>query len=1018
MATSRTATVAVRARRRVLVLVAWAWLATGAGVAQEPGPPAQAAPFTDVPSMAALNHIRAYQGLPVYDIEFSGTTADTTVMRHLRELVEQNTHEPLDRHKIGDSIRALYATGRFANLQVEAERTSQNQVTLVFVAKENLFVGALTAESPLKRPTSNQLLDASRLQLGELFKQEKVDRAVHLMKTVLEENGYYQPRISVQESVHADGQRVDIGFRVDPGKPARIGQINVTGDAGLSAADLIHVAKFQPGKTVTGARVTKALQRLRKHYSKAKRLEAQISIIDRTYHADSNTLDYAFKIEQGPVVEVEVAGASISQSKLKRFVPIFEEHVVDDDLLNEGRRNLRNYLQSQGYFDAQVRYQRSSDSQQTRTDVVYQVKKGEKHDLAAVIIEGNHYFDTPLIRERMQVEPQGWLLSHGRYSQEMLDQDVENIKNLYRENGFEQVEINAQVQDDYRGHMGEMVVRLQIQEGQQTRVASLQIEGNEHVAESELQPMLTISEGQPFSLSNVAIDRDTIANYYFNSGFPQVVVQASTQPVAGEPTRMQVTYKVQEGPQVFVDDIQLLGLKYTRRGMVRRQFQIHDKDPLSQSGMLDTQRRLYDLGVFNEVKMAVQNPEGAARYKDLMFQFQEAKRWTFNVGFGVEIQSDSFGGRPDPQGKTGASPRVSFDVNRVNFGGRAHTLSLQSHVGGLQQRVLLSYDAPRFLARPNLRLTVSTFYDNAVDVRTFTSERLEGSIQLEQVLSKASTLLYRFAYRRVRATDLVVSADQIPLFSKPVRVGMPSVTWIRDHRDDPIETHNGNYTTLDAGVASSYFGSEAAFGRVLAQNTTYHPFGKKKWVLARNLRIGMAEPFGSTTALPLPERFFAGGGNSLRGFAINQAGPRDLSTGLPLGGNAVIQNNLELRTPPVALPLVEKYLSFIFFHDAGNVFASTSDMFHSLARWSQKNPRLCESQATAAQCDFNYISHSVGAGIRYRTPIGPVRLDVGYNLNPPTFPVFTTDPVTNAVTGFHSETLKHLNFYFSIGQTF
>ena len=189
----------------------------------------------------------------------------------------------------------------------------------------------------------------------------------------------------------------------------------------------------------------------------------------------------------------------------------------------------------------------------------------------------------------------------------------------------------------------------------------------------------------------------------------------------------------------------------------------------------------------------------------------------------------------------------------------------------------------------------------------------------------------------------------MPLFSQPVRVGIPSLTYIRDRRDDPIDTHNGNFSTFDTGVASGIFGSEAAFGRFLGQNATYHPFHARRWVFARNLRVGVAEPFGNTAALPLPERFFAGGGNSLRGFAINQAGPRDLTTGQPLGGNAMVVNSFELRTPTVALPWIGNNMGFVIFHDAGNVFDTTRDMAHSLLRWSQPHPDRCRTGPCTAR---------------------------------------------------------------------
>jgi outer membrane protein assembly factor BamA len=264
---------------------------------------------------------------------------------------------------------------------------------------------------------------------------------------------------------------------------------------------------------------------------------------------------------------------------------------------------------------------------------------------------------------------------------------------------------------------------------------------------------------------------------------------------------------------------------------------------------------------------------------------------------------------------------------------------------------------------------------------------------------------------RVDPTTLQVDPNLIPLLSQPVRVGFPSVTYIRDTRDNPIESIRGVYSTANFDVASGIFGSESSFARLVLANSSYHVIkksGNNHWVFARSTRIGFEEPYGPAdkSFVPLPERFFAGGGNSHRGFAINQAGPRDLQTGFPIGGNALFINNLELRTPPVALPFFQENLSFAFFHDAGNVFTDSNAMVKNIYKFSQQRQRACKMQIT---CNYDYMSHAVGAGLRYRTPIGPVRVDLGYNLNPPLF-----------MQGNQNRTdrLSRFNFYFSIGQTF
>src|SRR5437762_3405933 len=166
---------------------------------------------------------------------------------------------------------------------------------------------------------------------------------------------------------------------------------------------------------------------------------------------------------------------------------------------------------------------------------------------------------------------------------------------------------------------------------------------------------------------------------------------------------------------------------------------IHSGEPLSQEQMLESQRRLYDLGIFNAVEMAVQNPEGGATQKNVNFQLVEARRYTFTYGIGFEVQTGQPASSSAPQGDTGASARVSFDVTRLNFRGRDHTITLQTQYGNLQKRVLVSYEEPRWLDFKNLTLNITGFYDDTFDIRTFEAKRLEGSAEIKQIKNKATT---------------------------------------------------------------------------------------------------------------------------------------------------------------------------------------------------------------------------------------------------------------------------------------
>ena len=1027
---------------KIVAVMAWIPLAAGgvcfthstllAAIQQEP---IQNQNPGSAPQPSPLFSIAAYEGLIVRSIHFAGASHSQVLRDRVDAFVAQKVGKPLQRSLIHQSIQAIYDTGRFADVQVQAERTSDNQVDLTFVLASNYFVGDVRAEGAPARPTENQIVNASKFQLGELFTQEKMDRALKSIQQLMEENGYYRSTLAHEEQEHPETQQIDILFRVRPGSAAHIGRMTVAGNPGYSEGQVQDIVGIHPGDRVSADRVTKALQRLRKKYQRQNQLLAQVSIPERNYRPQANAVDYTFQIDPGPVVDVGVEGFRITRSVLKKNVPVYEEGALDDDLLNEGRRNLLDYLQTRGYFDGKVGIRKHSEPAQNELQVTYVIDAGPRHKLAKVEIKGNTYFDQDLIRGRMQVQPASGRFSHGKFSQRMLSSDARNTEELYQANGFREVKVKPEVIDDFDGVVAQLGVILEIEEGPQTLVGALHVLGNFTIPEDQLVPLLSTVDGQPFSEFNVAADRDSVLNFYFNHGFPRATFEAAYTPLHNQPNRMDVTYTIHEGEEFFVNQVLLSGLNYTRPYIVQRELLVVPETPLSQEDMLNTQRKLYDLGIFNQVDTAVQNPEGGEPNKNVLVDVHEAKRYTFDYGLGLEVQTGTPGvGSTQPQGATGVSPRVSFAITRLNLRGRDETISFKTHVGRLQQRGLLSFDAPKWL-RPDLRLSFGALYDNTLDVTTFTSQRLEGSASVQETISRVNTMIYRFTYRLVKATNVVVGQNEIPLLSQPTRVGGPGFTYFRDKRDNPLETTKGNYTTVDGGTASGYFGSEASFGRLLVQNSTYQPFGKnplpgKKYVFARSTRIGIENPFGGTAIvkpgeipdcgnclIPLPERFLMGGGNSHRGFGLNQAGPRDPTTGFPLGGSALFLNNLELRMPPVNLPYLQDNVSFAIFHDAGNVFTAVHDMVHSFVNWRQPDSSLCKQESARFQCSYNYISQAVGIGVRYRTPIGPVRFDFGYNLNPPAFPSCVTDSKGNCVT-FVPQQLHRFNLFFSIGQTF
>lgn len=1004
----------------------------------------------------------AYEGSTVRAVDISGV--DVRDRPHLLDLLPQKPGSPISRDQVRESIRALYATGRFADIQAEVTPVLDG-VHLSFVTSPNLFVGAINVEGAESRPTANQIVNASKLQLGELFTQDKLNRALENIRQLMEENGYHKSRVTAEDTSNATTQQVDVLFHVAAGSAAHVGEVKVTGTSNLTIDELKRLAHMQSGDRVTAARVSGALQRLRKRFQKQNRALAQVSIAEQIYHPETNALDFTFQIDPGPVVLISAHGYHISRGTLKKEIPVYEENAVDDDLLNEGRRNLLDYLQTRGHFDAKVEIKKEIEPKLMR--VIYDIDPGPLHKLVLIDITGNkNFLDTAKIRSYLQIQAAHGVLTHGRYSETLLKSDVSTLQNLYRSNGFHDVQIKTKVDDNYEGSPNKLAVHIDIEEGVRTRAGQVSIVGDEKVKASDL-PELSTQPGQPYSQEELANDRERILMYYFDHGFPNATLEITSKPSTSDPNLEDVTFTIQEGEHFTVDQVMVAGMEHTRDYVVNRELQVRSGDPLSQQDLLNTQTRLYNLGIFSQVDTAVQNPEGTDPEKNVLVQVREAKRYTFTYGAGLEFQTGQPAGTTAPQGTTGVSPRVEFDVTRLNLGGRNQTLAFQSHVGRLQQRGLVSYTVPKLLNSDKWKLIYTIFYDNSLDVATFTSQRLEGKIDVRQQIGSSgaepgtrpgpSSITYRFDFRRVKASNFArgFSPGEIALLSLPARVGGPGFTFIRDKRDNPLESTKGNYFTLDGFTALGKLGSEADFGRLLAQNSTYQAFGGKgkagrQFVFARSTTIGLEQAFRGTRVrppgacatdpntneslcegfhlVPLPEQFFAGGGNSHRGFGLNQAGPRDPSSGFPVGGTAVFVNNLELRFPQVSLPYLGEGFGFAVFHDMGNVFTAQHDMLKGLMRWHQPSTQACMSSGTPASgactafnnSGYDYTSHAVGVGVRYKTPIGPLRFDFGYDLNPTRFfqEVSKKDPSGNPITVFEAQRLRHFNIFFSIGQPF
>jgi outer membrane protein insertion porin family len=961
-----------------------------------------------------------YEGLTIANIRFDPPDQPLDASE-LHDILPLQIGKPLHISEVRRAIDRLFATGRYVDIQVDAEPYNGG-VAITIRTKSRWFIGAVSVSgNPSSPPTPGQLENAANLDLGAAYSETKLQAAVAGQERLLQNNGLFRGAVKVfpDWDTTAEYQQVNINFGVQSGPRAHFTTPVFTGDLKLDTERLLKATKFRrwiihTWKPMTQVRVRQALDSVRSLYERENRLEAKVSLESVRYDPEANAAVPTLHVEAGPHIQINTFGAKVSQGKLRRLIPVYEEHAVDRDLLAEGARNLTDYLQSRGFFDAEVQFKQQAVIRD-KANIDYLINEGPRHRLVFIGIDGNKYFTTASIRERMFLQTSAFLQApHGRYSEGLLRGDRDTIANLYQSNGFRDVRVTSDTADNYRGKKGDLAVFLHIDEGQQYFIADLQIDGIEHLDREKLRARLSSSAGQPFSEFSVAVDRDTILAQYFESGFPRPTFEWSTTPSAADPHRFNLHYVIHEGRQQFVRQVIITGNRVTRWQLINRNITLNPGDPLSPTEMTNIQRSLYGLGVFSRVDTAIQDPDGEGDQKYVLYNVEEARRYSMAVGFGAAF--GRIGGCDTcldaPAGSTGFAPRISYDVSRNNLWGLTHSISLRTRVSTLEQRGLLNYSWPRFRGSDNLTVSFTGLYQQSRDIRTFNFRREEGSAQLNQKLSKATTILYRYTYRRVSVSDLKITPLLLPFLSQAVRVGIAQINVIQDRRDDAIDPHKGVYNTLDLGLADRVFGSQRNFLRFLVRNATYHQL-TKRFVLARSTEFGDIYSFRFSgdplEAVPLPERFFGGGGTSHRGFPEFQAGPRDTSTGFPLGGTALFFNQTELR-----FPLIGESIGGVLFHDMGNVYSSVREFSFRVGQRDLS--------------DFDYMVHAVGFGVRYKTPVGPVRVDLGYSINPPYFYGWNgtqnqllaagVNPCQSSPSLCSVKNVSHFQFIISLGQTF
>lgn len=938
-----------------------------------------------------LNGSERFEGQKVSKVDV--TTNAAMDVERFRSLIKQKAGEPFSMTAIRDSVAALQQTKLFSKVQVSIQ-PEQSGLNILFVLQPSLYVGMLFFPGAAQAFPYTQLLQAVSIPEQVAYTDDLPSQGTQALLNFFRSNGYFTASVETHIERDEAHRIVNIVFDCHLNRLAKIGQVKIAGASPDETADVrralesfwatLKGASLKSGKKYSQQRITKSVEYIRAHLQSEGRLAPVVRFVSPEYHAESNRADLNFELNPGPMLSVRVTGARISKRTIKRLIPIYEENSVDKDLVDEGRRNLLSYFQSKGYFDASV--DPHLDQQPSAVSVVYEVNKGVRHQVEGVDFQGNHHFEDKQLAGLVLVKKGravfGHFFSHGAYSDDLLRKSVNALTAAYKDAGFADVIITPKV-TDYEPRVD---VTLEISEGEQYKVNTLRIEnsGTQPVQGKTDKRPLNLQPGKPYSPHLLQDDRNRILARYLDLGYLNAQFRSNVTPSANNPHLVDVVYTVDEGLRAQIGEVAILGAKRTRRTFINNVAgsKVSTGQPMSLGTFLKSESDLYNLGIFDWVSVKPVAPISEQSQEEVLVKVDESPRNSVDFGGGIEVIPRSgnipvgtvalpgippigIGTKFRGSQQSYFGPRVSFEFARHNLRGSAETAAFGLVYSRLDQRASFTYTIPR-LGGSSWGSLFSLTAERSTQISIYTAELAGGSWQVQKSLDAKRTrnLIFRYSYQLTSLTNITIPDLVLPQ-DQHVRLSTFDAEYVRDTRDKPLDAHHGVYQTLDFGVSPKALGSSANFVRLFGQASFYWPI--KPWLTwANNFRLGFAIPFAGS-AVPLSENFFSGGADSLRGFPINGAGPQrpvsvcsnpnDPSTctliSVPVGGDMLAIFNSELRFP---VPL-KQGLGGVLFYDGGNVY---------------KNINL-------RQFGDDY-THTIGFGFRYKTPVGPIRFDVGRRL--------------------------------------
>ena len=902
------------------------------------------------------------------------------------ELVDTTAGKPLSMRDVRETIAHLVSLNTFEDVRVLQEKTPSGGVLIRYVLvpahpiDRVEFEGALGVdEGDLRRIALDQL--------GPSPRAAQAAGAAEALTRAYRDRGYPQATVTPRVLETHDPDRATLVFTVNAGARAVIDALRITHADGGSGAPLIETPNLRRGVPYERVGVDRELQRWTDRMRARGYYEARAS--HGVLFPPDGAVVVSVTLTQGPRIRVAFAGDPLSEDDRERLVPIEAEASADEDLLEDSSRAIEAFLKAEGYRDARVDFDRVPGD--AEVVITFTIDRGPRYEIAGVQVRGNESMATAEIRELLRLK------EGDVFAEAALGVGVASVRGTYRLRGFAAVGIVARqnvvvperASDDER----RIELVLEIAEGPRTLVRGVAFEGQTVVTEGALRELAALPAGRPFSEVDVIAARDRVELEYRNRGYDQVLVQSSVT-LAEADTAADIRITLVEGQQAIVDRVLIVGAVRTNPSTIRRELLLVPGQPLGYSDAVESRARLAALGLFRRVAIE-EVPHGNETRRDVVVRVEESPPTTIGGGGGVE---GAFRLRLDEAGQAEERfelvPRGFFEIGRRNLWGKNRAVNLFTRVSvrkrdvGLNEdgtpaaestasgysgfneyRVVATFREPRVFAS-RLDVLVTGILEQAIR-SSFNFARRELRAEAGLRLSPVYSLSGRYSFERTELFDERFTTDDsqglIDRLFPQVRLSTFSGSFIRDSRDDLVDASRGALVTFTSDVAMRAIGSEVGFAKAYVEAFSFRQLPTaRRAVLALGVRLGAANGFprelpgvdeeGAPEVvddIPVSKRFFAGGDTTVRGFSLDRLGDaKTISpSGFPTGGNGVLVLNGEMRVGVVGP------LQAVGFLDAGNVVARASEL------------RL------------NDLRTAAGFGIRYRSPVGPIRLDLGFKLD-------------------------------------